>query len=140
MLNLKTHFGKQFRVKREEGSEAGDPYGLLIECRHGHIYLHGLNRLGASTNSRGPIAKQLAALLGVTVVQDGSDGINATFEPEQFEAVAAIIRPKRRRRLSAEHRAKLAASNLAHRYASGASGESGRSDRRATAAEITSAA
>jgi hypothetical protein len=132
MLNLKSRFGKQFRVTREAGSEKGDPFGLLIACRHGHIYLHGVNRLGVATDTRGPIAKRLAALPGLTIVQDGSDGINCTFAPELFEAVAAVIRPKRRRRLSPEHRAKLVAAGESFRkHGSRDAGESARRNRAA---------
>lgn len=107
-----------FRFEREEGGRVADPYAMLLPCRHGHIYLHGPRTLGAATRRRGAIARRLAALPGVQVVQDGADGINAVFDWSDFDAVAAVMLPRRRRRLSLEHRAKLAESNRQFRFAS----------------------
>jgi hypothetical protein len=115
-INLKERFGQRCRVLYEESrtaehgsrSHVADPWLLVIPCRHGHIYPHGGDQLAASTNNRGAIAKRLAALPCVRVVQDGDDGINVVFHVDDFPAVAAIMKPKRLRRLSAEHRAKLA--------------------------------
>ncbi|MHB8971525.1 MAG: hypothetical protein ACYC3X_04520 [Pirellulaceae bacterium] len=42
-----------------------------------------------------------------TVTQDGDDGMNIVFPVEHFKTVAAIVKPRRRRRLSPEHKAKL---------------------------------
>ena len=36
------------------------------------------------------------------VVQDGTDGINAIFHAENFSAVAALLKPRKRRKLSNE--------------------------------------
>jgi hypothetical protein len=52
----------------------------------------------------------LAAVPGAAVVQDGSDGQNVTFGAEHFETVAGILGLRKRRRLSAEHKARLAGS------------------------------
>ncbi len=106
-MNLKARHGQTYRIAREEGADRHDPAGFVIPCKRGHIYAHGRELLGVATNGRGPIVKQLAALSGVRITQDGSDGINATFGPELFAAVAAVVRPKRKRKLSAAHRAKL---------------------------------
>ena len=129
-MNLRSRYGDKYRISREEGADRHDPAGFIIPCKRGHIYVHGRELLGVATSGRG-IVRRLLTVAGLVIVQDGSDGINATFPPEQFAAVAAIIRPRRRRRLSPEHRAKLAASNSAYRYASGASGASARRDRMA---------
>ena len=47
-LNLKERFGANYRIHREEGATIGDPWGLLIPCRYGHIYPWGGDRLAAS--------------------------------------------------------------------------------------------
>jgi hypothetical protein len=54
--------------------------------------------LAASTNSRGPTARKLAALPGTTLHQDGDDGVMVLFPIEMFPAVAALMHPKRRRK------------------------------------------
>ena len=60
--------------------------------------------LTASTSHRGPIAHRLANLPGVNVVQDGDDGLNAVFHVDDFDAVAEIMKPRRRRRLTPDQR------------------------------------
>ena len=114
-IDLKEKFGQRYRVVRSEpGDTRGrDPWLLAIPCRHGHIYPQGRELLAASTNNRGPIARRLAALPCCRVVQDGDDGINAVFDANDFASVAAVMRPNRRRQLSAEHKARLVAAGQA---------------------------
>ena len=112
-INLRERFGDAYRIRHEESyaaerSEfraAEEPWLQIIPCRHGHIYPWSDTLLAVSTNRRGPVAGRIRELPFVAVVQDGSDGINATFPVEAFDQVAAIVRPKRRRRLTPEHRA-----------------------------------
>jgi hypothetical protein len=123
-VDLKAQFGDRFRITYEEsysadrgdGARAQDPWLLIMPCRYGRIYPHGGDLLGASTDRRGATARALAALPGVRVVQDGSDGINVTFPKAEFEAVAAIMKPKRRRVLTAEQRERLVAIGAKHRF------------------------
>ena len=70
---------------------------MVVLCQAGEICPHGGALLGVSTKSSGSIAKRLAALDCVTVTQDGSDGINATFHVDDFDQVAAIVKPRKRR-------------------------------------------
>jgi hypothetical protein len=114
-IDLKKQFGADFKVEYEESyrAERGDsarvrdPWLLIIPCQHGHIFPFGGNRLAASTNRRGAIAKRLASLPNADVFQDGDDGISVTFGLADFDSVSSIIRPRRRRKLSPEQRAKL---------------------------------
>ena len=79
-----------------------------IPCRHGHIYIYGTNMLGAfASGSR--IAARLLSLPGVTRHQVGDGEASVTFPPEMLDVVAALLGAKRRRHLSPEHQAKLAA-------------------------------
>lgn len=105
-VNLREQFGERFRIEYDEAhrGRGDDPWLQVIPCLRGHIYPHGGELLGIATNSRGATAAALARLAGVVVVQDGDDGINATFPVAMFGRVAALVRPKRRRRLSAERR------------------------------------
>jgi hypothetical protein len=124
-IDLAEHYGERFRVIHEasysadrgDGARAHDPWTLLIPCERGHIYPHGGELLGASTDTRGPTAKALAGLPGVRVVQDGSDGINVVFPAAEFETVAAVLKPRRRRILSPEQRDRLIAMGAKHRFA-----------------------
>src|SRR5262245_21282727 len=79
-INLRERFGNRYVIEYDEAHTRGDdPWMQVIPCRHGHIYPHGDNLLGIATKGRGPLARSLARMKGVTVTQDGDDGINATF-------------------------------------------------------------
>ena len=66
-INLKERFGDRHPVKHEEsyvadrgdGARAEDPWLMIIPCKHGHLYPHDGDLLGASTDRRGPIARSL---------------------------------------------------------------------------------
>jgi hypothetical protein len=93
-----------FYVEHARGSRADDPALHIIPGQHGHIYPFGGGLLAISTAGRGTVAIRLRALPYIKVVQDGSDGINATFPVEHFQEVADLIRARRRRRLSPKAR------------------------------------
>ena len=109
-IDLKERFGSRYRVTYEpsyaaERGERGrrhDSWLQTIPCQHGHIYPHGGELLGASTNHRGRVANRLAALPCVRIVQDGDDGVNVVFDVAEFETIAAVMKPRHRRRLSPE--------------------------------------
>ena len=122
-INLQQRFGDRFQIALDESyhgqygenARTVDPWYMQIRCQHGHIYPHGRDVLAASTNTRGGIVRKLAVLDCTTVVQDGSDGINATFHVRDFERVAELMKPKRRRRLAVEQR--VAAAERLAKYA-----------------------
>jgi hypothetical protein len=119
-IDLRQQYSSRFRMgcdpscERVHHNDACDPWNALVLCQHGHIYPHGELLLGAATNNRGPIANSLAALPCVRVTQDGDDGINVVFDASDFAKVAAIMKPRRRRTLSPEQRAKLVAMGTAN--------------------------
>ncbi len=135
-IDLNAAYGAQYRVVYEEsyqGGQAGgrrvhDQWLLTIPCQFGHIYPHGADHLGASTSFRGPVAKRLAALPCVRVVQDGDDGINVVFHIDDFEAVAEVMKPRRRRRLTPDQRAERV--ERLRKYQFGPASQSGGGDRR----------
>lgn len=110
-INLKSRFGTVYKIDREpgHGSKTQDAWLWQIRCRRGHIAPWGGSKLVACTDRRGQIAGKLAALPCVQVVQEGDDGTNAVFDVADFDAVAAVMLPYRRRKLSAEQRAAMAA-------------------------------
>jgi hypothetical protein len=110
--NLKELFGDRYRIKVEEshGAERGteikrnvDPWLLIIPCQNGHICPWDEDLLAACTSHRRFVVRDLVAV-GCTVVQDGDDGVNATFPVEAFDEVAEIMKPWKRRRISDEQR------------------------------------
>ena len=112
-MDLKELFGDRFRLEVEESYYAErpefrreeEPWLTQIVCQYGHIGVWGGNLLVASTNKAGTVARRLKALPFVQVAQDGGDGVNVTFDLEHFEAVAEIMKPRKRRPAFAEQRA-----------------------------------
>lgn len=108
-VDLRANFSHEYQVRTDHSNGSlHDPWQLMIPCRFGHIYPHGDRLLGVATNGRGPVANRLAALRCVRIVLDGDDGINVVFDVGDFDSVAQVMQPKRRRRLSAEKRAERA--------------------------------
>ena len=54
------------------------------------------------------MANKLKALPSTTVAQDGDDGATVVFHARHFDEVARIMKPRKRRRLSASERQKRA--------------------------------
>jgi len=100
--NLKELFGERYKITRDPaaGPRSQDPWLWQIPCLFGEVYPHGANTLGVSTHRRGAIANRIMALACVTVTQNADDGINASFPLVEADAVFAIVKPRKRRRLS----------------------------------------
>jgi hypothetical protein len=108
-IDIKERFGKRHKVTPEDGNAWNrDPWLWVIPCGHGHIYVHGGQRLGAATNGR-RVGGILAKIPYVQIEQEGSDGFNVSFDVADFAKVAKVMRPRRRRRLSPEQRERLVA-------------------------------
>jgi hypothetical protein len=118
-VNLKKRFGDRFKVDNEQAYHAQygpkarieDPWYMILRCQRGHIYPHGGKTLAASTDRNGPVANRLVGLDCATVVQDGDDGVNVTFDVDDFGEVAEVMKPKRKRQgraLSDEEKKRLA--------------------------------
>lgn len=113
-VNLRKTFGRQYKVAHEQSFHAERPefraaeeaWLQVILCQSGHIFPWGGDLLAASTAKGGSVAKRLKALPGVEVVQDGADGATVVFPVDRFDEIAQIIKPRRRRRLSPEARAR----------------------------------
>jgi hypothetical protein len=105
---------------KPEVRQSDDPWLLVIPCQFGHIYPHSATHLGFASNGCGQVAKTVAALPGATITQDGSDGMNITFPVELFDQVAALVKPRRKRQLTPEQRAKLIEAGKAFQKKSGA--------------------
>jgi hypothetical protein len=80
---------------------------MTVPCRWGTIYSHGGELLALELDRHPKIAKQVAAIPGVTLHQDGDDEKTFLFSVSMFDQVALLVQPKRVRRLGEEHKAKL---------------------------------
>jgi hypothetical protein len=113
-INLRERFGKRFKVAyapdyyAEYGPDAitVDPWYMEILCQHGIIGPWDETHLMACTRTAGPVCKALKALPFVRVHQDGTDGGNLVFPVAKFDEVAALMKPRKRRHLSDEAKAK----------------------------------
>ena len=115
-INLKERFGQQYRVTYEEsyyadrgvGARATDPWLMIVPCRFGHIFPHGGDRLAASVDGHPNVAGALRRLPCCRVHQDGDFGeLTVLFDVADFDKVVQIMRPRRRRQVSAAERERL---------------------------------
>lgn len=110
MIDLKKSYGAEYKVTWDEaanihGQSAEDRRWLpQIPAKYGHIYIHGRNVLGACARGRIIVGK-LAARADVRVHKRGDAEVTVVFPPDLFPAVAALLKPRKRRRLSAEQAA-----------------------------------
>ena len=126
-IDLKKRFGKRWKITYEEshGAEFGehgrtsDPWLMIVPCQHGHLFPWGGDLLAASTDKRGGVARKLLALDCTQVRQDCDDGVTVSFHIDDVKAVAKLMKPRTRRRLSPEHRAKLVAASARYRFSAG---------------------
>jgi hypothetical protein len=120
-INLSETFGQRYRVtfdpaysSRSVPRDKLDPWMMQIPCRGGiTIYPHGGNMLAVEVDYHRGVAKALTALPGIQLQQDGDREKTFVFPSELFDRVAAIVKPKARRRASEKQRAVLAAGRLA---------------------------
>ncbi len=126
VIDLKERFGHKYKVAYDEAAGARhDPWMVQIPCQHGHFYPHGGREIGFATDKRGPIAKRLARLPFTKVVQDGDDGINLIFDIEHFDAIAAIVIPRKRRQVSESERQRLKEIGRQTRFSNGSKNDCG---------------
>jgi hypothetical protein len=100
-INLRETF-PDYVISYDEAAESrGDPWCFQLRGSRGcaTVYAFGGDRLAVEVNYRPSVAKQLAALPGVSVHQDGGIGGEMTFlvRLADFPAVAEVIRPVRKK-------------------------------------------
>ncbi len=103
-VNLRERFGDTYRITYDPAvvtrGERNDSWMMqLAGAGEGvTIYPHGGTRLAVEVDHRPKLAKQVAAIPGVVLHQDGSGEKTYLFDIELFEQVAALVKPRRRRR------------------------------------------
>jgi len=119
-MDLRALFGEKYKVVLEfRGADPADLNSYIMPAAGGHYYVPGDGMMGAATDRRGPIAKRLLALPCIKGATIADDGVNAQFRVEDFPLVAKVMKPRIRRKLSPEHRAKLLAAGAKHRFSRG---------------------
>jgi hypothetical protein len=119
--NLQSLFGNRFRTEHDPAaktpSEKADPWMMTLPCQNGDIYPHGADRLAVECKTK--TAHKLMAMSGITVHQQGDTEWTLLFDVAMFDAVAAIVKPRRRRRLSEEQKAANVERLKDHRFNNG---------------------
>ncbi len=117
-VNLKKQFGRRYKVVYEESyfAEHGqnarveDSVYMLIPCRFGHLFPHGGDVLAGSVDGHPKVANRMRRLKCCRVHQDGDDGeLTVLFDVADFDRVAKIMRPRRRKQISEAERERLRA-------------------------------
>jgi hypothetical protein len=111
-VDVRALFGRTYKIVRDPAYTAeygprarvADPWLDLIDCRYGAIGPWGGCRLLASTHGAGRVAAALLRLPRCEIMHDGDDGATVVFDLADFQAVAEIIKPRRKRRMSSESR------------------------------------
>lgn len=104
MVNLKEQFGERFKITYDLGMRH-DPWMMQIPCKKGIIYSHGRDTLGLECKTH--TARQVLLISGIKIHQQGDSEWTLLFSIEQFEQVAAIVEPKKRRKLSDSQKERL---------------------------------
>jgi hypothetical protein len=128
-VDLRAHFGRRWRIALDEAARGRwrDPWLFIIPCRHGHLFPVDDQRVGASSDHPGAIARKLRAIPGAEVLADGDDGVNVAVPLGQVADVARIMKPRRVRQASAAQREALAKGRAARKTLDrGAPGHLGR--------------
>jgi len=85
-----------------------------LPCQNGLIYPYGQDRL--AIECKAPTAKKLLALPGLHLNQDGETERTLVFDVTTFDAVAEIVKPRRRRILTEQQKVAHAERIRAYRF------------------------
>lgn len=130
VINLRSLLGKKYKIEYDEAyyaeygvnAKTEDPFLMVVPCQYGHIYPQGGQRLCASTNKRGPVAGKLKKLVDKEIAQieqNGDDGLTVSFNVSDCEQFLEILKPRLRRKLSAEHKKRLIERGRRYQFGSG---------------------
>lgn len=112
-INLRERFGAAYRIGYDPAvhpsTPAGkvDPWMILIPCRPkgSNIYPYGGTKLIIEIEGHAKLRNQLRCLSCCELIQDGDTFTAFRFDVADFDAVAALVKPRKVRRLSDKHRA-----------------------------------
>lgn len=123
--NLSDLFGDRFKIDFDPVIDSHgrqrdkiDPWLQVMRCERGEIYPFGDDKLAVEVQGRPITARRLAELDCCKVYQNGDHEVSFIFPVKRFEEVAAIVRPRKRRRLSEEQKHILAEASAPYRFKS----------------------
>jgi hypothetical protein len=108
MLDLKALAGDRYRISLDPSAEIDTcrenrVWYYRIPARNGFISVHGPDTLAGFTHRKGVIPR-LCAIEGVRVYQRGDSEARILFDPSRLDAVADVLKARKRVRLSPEDR------------------------------------
>ena len=114
VVDLQDRLGNRFRISHDPACDAEhkrpEPEQLVIRCRTGaEIYPHGGSMLVVELEGHRTIRKRLDAPACCRLHRPGDDFAAYVFDVADFEAVAVIVKPYRRRQMTAAQRDELRA-------------------------------
>jgi hypothetical protein len=125
--------GDRYRVWNEledrRAYDRDDPWDLILPGWSGFVAPHGGQKLVACTRSCITTRRLMAVVPGAVIVQDGADGQNVTFDADHLEAVACLLRVRKRRRLTDAQRQALGERGAGSRFSPGHAAQSNLSTR-----------
>ena len=114
-IDLKEMFGHRFIIEKEEpyNRKTNDPWCYIIPCKNSaHIYPHGDSMLGFASKGCSSTVNAMRKLSFVVTAQIGEDGANLLFDVKHFGKLVKYMRPRRKRKASAQFVA-MGTANLA---------------------------
>jgi hypothetical protein len=110
-------YGDKYQLSRDPAAGPGDtdPWVVTLPCRYGVIYPHGPDTLAVEVDGHPKVAARLRRM-GLKAQQDGDGEWTFLFDVADFDRVAEVVRPRRRRVLSPEGRAKLVGAGAGTRF------------------------
>jgi hypothetical protein len=108
MIDLKAIAGIKYRIALDESKTADSTRSerlwlYRIPCKYGFISVHSPEMLAAWTGNRGIISR-LVEIPGVQVKQRGDREVRVLFGPDRLDAIADLLKARRRPRLTDEQR------------------------------------
>jgi len=114
-INLQQEFGTRYRVTFDAAyspkhvpRDKLDVWSMQMPCQRGVVYPHGGGLLAVEVEGRRVTANRLRQLNCTTTYQEGDNFLTVTFDAADFDEVAAVVKPRRRRQVSEAERQRLA--------------------------------
>src|SRR5262245_53742455 len=102
--DLRAWLGDRYHIAWDPADASGhrDPWMKTVPCRFGTVYPHGGELLAVEVNGHKNVVSRLRRLEGLRLHQGGDREFTFVFHWSLFLAVAEIVRPHRRPRMTEE--------------------------------------
>ena len=122
-VDLWRMFGDDYKITTDPAYEPTgintsklDPWYFTIPCKYGVIWPYGRQQLAICIDYHDQIANRVRALPGVWVLLDGDREKTFVFDVQMFKQVAAIVKPRKRKKLSSEQKNACSDRLRGHRF------------------------